>query len=253
MPLNPADPSYLSFEKMVLPVAVERGMGIQAMKSTANSRTAARIPPERLPFLCAQFADSLPGGRMHDHRPDRRRRPDRTAFKPMPSEEMAQAARQRRAGFGGPAWRTGSATLRRPPPHRAVSGRSARLNPFIFDLCVILSSVSRSISYPNPGFVGADVTIFVNPNPVLNIRLVSDALRVGHLEPDAVGHGHLAMEMDGVIECGPPVVRVAFHSETFGQASDFHSSADSTDVIDDETHDVHGSAADVRGELVRRE
>src|SRR5207302_958131 len=33
MPLNPADPSYLSFEKNVLPIAVERGMGIQAMKS----------------------------------------------------------------------------------------------------------------------------------------------------------------------------------------------------------------------------
>ena len=32
MPLNPADPSYLSFEKTVLPVAVERGLGIQAMK-----------------------------------------------------------------------------------------------------------------------------------------------------------------------------------------------------------------------------
>ena len=37
MPLNPADPGYLSFEKMVLPVAVQRGMGIQGMKSTANS------------------------------------------------------------------------------------------------------------------------------------------------------------------------------------------------------------------------
>lgn len=38
MPLNPADPSYLSFEKDVLPVAVQRGMGIQAMKSTANGK-----------------------------------------------------------------------------------------------------------------------------------------------------------------------------------------------------------------------
>jgi uncharacterized protein len=38
MPLNPADPGYLSFEKIVLPVAVERGMGIQAMKSTANAK-----------------------------------------------------------------------------------------------------------------------------------------------------------------------------------------------------------------------
>src|SRR6478672_6579602 len=38
MPLNPADPGYLSFEKMVLPIAVQRGMGIQGMKSTANSK-----------------------------------------------------------------------------------------------------------------------------------------------------------------------------------------------------------------------
>jgi predicted aldo/keto reductase-like oxidoreductase len=38
MPLNPADPSYLSFEKNVLPVAVSRGMGIQAMKSTGNAK-----------------------------------------------------------------------------------------------------------------------------------------------------------------------------------------------------------------------
>ena len=37
MPLNPADPHYLSFEKKVLPVAVERGMGIQAIKATANA------------------------------------------------------------------------------------------------------------------------------------------------------------------------------------------------------------------------
>ena len=34
MPLNPAVPVW--FVKMVLPVAVERGMGIQGMKSTAN-------------------------------------------------------------------------------------------------------------------------------------------------------------------------------------------------------------------------
>lgn len=38
MPLHMADPSYLSFEKLVLPEAVKRGMGIQGMKSTANSK-----------------------------------------------------------------------------------------------------------------------------------------------------------------------------------------------------------------------
>lgn len=38
MPLHMADPSYLSFEKLVLPEAVKRGLGIQGMKSTANSK-----------------------------------------------------------------------------------------------------------------------------------------------------------------------------------------------------------------------
>lgn len=38
MPLHVADPGYLSFEKLVLPVAVERGMAIQGMKNFANAK-----------------------------------------------------------------------------------------------------------------------------------------------------------------------------------------------------------------------
>jgi hypothetical protein len=38
MPLHVADPHYLSFEKRVLPVAVERGMGVQGMKNFANAK-----------------------------------------------------------------------------------------------------------------------------------------------------------------------------------------------------------------------
>jgi len=56
MPLNPADPSYLSFEKKVLPVAIERGMGIQAMKSTANSRLLHQITVRD----CIRYVLSLP-------------------------------------------------------------------------------------------------------------------------------------------------------------------------------------------------
>lgn len=56
MPLNPADPSYLSFEKLVLPVAVERGMGIQGMKSTANSKLLHSIPLKD----CLTYVLSLP-------------------------------------------------------------------------------------------------------------------------------------------------------------------------------------------------
>ena len=56
MPLNPADPSYLSFEKNVLPVAVERGMGIQAMKSTANSKLLQALALKD----CLSYVLSLP-------------------------------------------------------------------------------------------------------------------------------------------------------------------------------------------------
>jgi hypothetical protein len=38
MPLNIADPGYLSFEKLTLPVAAERKMAIQGMKSFANAK-----------------------------------------------------------------------------------------------------------------------------------------------------------------------------------------------------------------------
>src|SRR3984957_15821809 len=49
IPLTAANPSYLSFEKMVLPIAVERGMGIQGMKSTAN---AGLLPGLHLKECC---------------------------------------------------------------------------------------------------------------------------------------------------------------------------------------------------------
>jgi len=56
MPLNPADPAYLSFEKAVLPVAVQRGLGIQAIKTTGN---AGLLPNLHLRD-CLQYVLSLP-------------------------------------------------------------------------------------------------------------------------------------------------------------------------------------------------
>jgi uncharacterized protein len=56
MPLNPADPAYLSFEKQVLPIAVERGMGIQGMKGTANARLLHSMSVRD----CLRYVLSLP-------------------------------------------------------------------------------------------------------------------------------------------------------------------------------------------------
>jgi predicted aldo/keto reductase-like oxidoreductase len=56
MPLNAADPSYLSFEKLVLPEAVRRGLGIQGMKNFANARLLSVLSARE----CLQYVLSLP-------------------------------------------------------------------------------------------------------------------------------------------------------------------------------------------------
>lgn len=56
MPLNPADPSYLSFERLVLPEARRRGLGIQGMKSLANAKLLQSLSVRQ----CIQYVLSLP-------------------------------------------------------------------------------------------------------------------------------------------------------------------------------------------------
>ncbi len=56
MPLHAADPAWMSFETAVLPLAVERGMGIQCMKSTANAGLLSEIHLRD----CLGYALSLP-------------------------------------------------------------------------------------------------------------------------------------------------------------------------------------------------
>jgi len=56
MPLHIADPLYLSFEKKVLPVAAERGMGIQGMKNFANAKLLQNFSVRE----CLSYVLSLP-------------------------------------------------------------------------------------------------------------------------------------------------------------------------------------------------
>lgn len=60
MPINPFDPSYRSFEKNVLPVAIEKGMAVFSMKSMGGSGEpivmGALTPTEAL-----SYAMSVPG------------------------------------------------------------------------------------------------------------------------------------------------------------------------------------------------
>ncbi len=56
MPLHVADPAYLSFEKLVLPLAVERGMGIQGMKNFGNAKLLQSFSSKE----CQSYVLSLP-------------------------------------------------------------------------------------------------------------------------------------------------------------------------------------------------
>jgi len=101
MPLNPADPSYLSFEKLVLPVAVERGMGIQGMKSTANAGLLSEMHLKdclsyvlSLPIHCLALGCTTVGQIEDDVRIAQQ-------FKPMSPEQMA-GVRERATSLAGP-------------------------------------------------------------------------------------------------------------------------------------------------------
>ena len=101
MPLNAADPSYLSFEKMVLPIAVERGMGIQAMKSTANAGLLPDVHLKdclsyvlSLPIHCLALGCTTVGQIEDDVRIAQQ-------FQPMSADQMA-ALRKRATRLSGP-------------------------------------------------------------------------------------------------------------------------------------------------------
>ncbi|MBV9034241.1 MAG: aldo/keto reductase [Acidobacteriaceae bacterium] len=101
MPLHAADPSYLSFEKNVLPVAVGRGMGIQGMKSTANAKLLQNMHLKdclsyvlSLPIHCLALGCTTVGQLEDDVRIAQQ-------FKPLSEAQMAQL-REKAAPFKGP-------------------------------------------------------------------------------------------------------------------------------------------------------
>ena len=102
MPLHAADPAYLSFEKIALPQAVERGIGIQAMKVFGNAFLTRVLNPQEclryalsLPISCATVGCSTFGQIDDDVRVAQN-------FKPYTPEEMADLRhRAITAGPGG--------------------------------------------------------------------------------------------------------------------------------------------------------
>lgn len=101
MPLNIADPGYLSFEKLVLPVAIERGMAIQAMKNFANAKLLQSFSAKEcltyvlsLPVNCSAIGCTTVGQLEDDVRFAQQ-------FKPLAAEEMS-ALRLRAENLKGP-------------------------------------------------------------------------------------------------------------------------------------------------------
>jgi predicted aldo/keto reductase-like oxidoreductase len=101
MPLNVADPSYFSFEKLTLPLAVRRGMGIQGMKNYANGKLLQAFSVKEclsyvlnLPISCTAIGCTTIGQLEDDVRFAQQ-------FKPLATEEVA-ALRKRAEQFAGP-------------------------------------------------------------------------------------------------------------------------------------------------------
>ena len=102
MPLNAADPGYLSFEKLVLPVAVKRGIGIQGMKNFANAKLLQALSVQdclnyvlSLPISCTAIGCTTIGQLEDDVRTAQQ-------FKPLSVEEVDEL-RKRVEGIKGPA------------------------------------------------------------------------------------------------------------------------------------------------------
>jgi predicted aldo/keto reductase-like oxidoreductase len=101
MPLHVADPLYLSFEKRVLPVAIERGIGIQGMKNFANAKLLQSFSVREclsyvlsLPIHCTAIGCTTPGQLEDDVRIAR-------ALHPLDANQMA-ALRTRAEPLKGP-------------------------------------------------------------------------------------------------------------------------------------------------------
>ncbi|MGA2988376.1 MAG: aldo/keto reductase [Terriglobia bacterium] len=101
MPMNVADPGYLSFEKLVLPVADQRGMGIQGMKSLGNAKLLQSFSVREclsytlsLPVDCVAIGCTTVGQLEDDVRVAQQ-------FKQLSAEEM-NPLRQRAKDIAGP-------------------------------------------------------------------------------------------------------------------------------------------------------
>ena len=125
MPLNIADYDYLSFQKLTLPVASERGMGIQGMKNFGNAKLLQRFSSREclsyvlsLPVSCTAIGCTTLGQLEDDVRFAQQ-------FKPLAPDEM-ESLRNRARRIAGPDledWkRNTQSRAGRPPAPKELHG-----------------------------------------------------------------------------------------------------------------------------------
>ncbi|HZT29156.1 MAG TPA: aldo/keto reductase [Bryobacteraceae bacterium] len=122
MPLHAADPAYLSFEKLVLPTAVERGLGIQGMKPFANAKLLSELSARdclsyvlSLPIHCVSVGCTTIGQLEDDVRIAQ-------SFRPLSADQMA-SLRDRAARMKGPItedWKRNIQNAALPATHQDV-------------------------------------------------------------------------------------------------------------------------------------
>ena len=100
MPIHAADHAYLSFEQTALPVAIERGVGIQAIKVFGKAFLLRSLSPtECLRYVLSQPACTLPSAA-----PARRQMEDNIravqSFRKMTPEEIADVRKRALVGSG---------------------------------------------------------------------------------------------------------------------------------------------------------
>lgn len=121
MPLHIADPGYLSFEKLVLPKAVARNLGIQAMKTTANAKLLQSFNVREclhyvlsLPVHCAAIGCTTIGQLEDDVRIAQQ-------FRPYSAKELT-ALRDRAGKIKGPALEDWKRNIERADLGRVYAG-----------------------------------------------------------------------------------------------------------------------------------
>ena len=77
---------------------------------------------------------------------------------------------------------------------------------------------------------GVDISVLRNADAIFHIGRFKPALRIRHLEHEAIRHREFAVKVRGLFQSVSPIVRRALHIEALCEARNLHPLGDPTDV-----------------------